>query len=129
MNLPPILDIFKSLLASSVFVRFWTSFGLNWLEFNLLELLFYNLSPISAQFGANYDKRIVAILYSKIINYSCQMLLLVKVLNFLVVIRTASLLCLNHCDCRTWLRVSQPPLNHDQVEEPLNLYYHQFKAT
>ena len=68
MNLPPILDIFKSLLASSVFVRFWTSFRQNWLEFNFLELLFYNLSPISAHFGAIYDKRIVAILFSYIIN-------------------------------------------------------------
>ena len=49
-------------------MRFWTSFGLIWLDFNLLELLFYNLSPISAHFGAIYDKRIVAILYSYIIN-------------------------------------------------------------
>ena len=49
-------------------MRFWTSFGLNWLEFNLLEHSFCSLSSISARFGANYDKRIVAILYSKIFN-------------------------------------------------------------
>ena len=49
-------------------MRFWTSFRLNWLEFHLLEHSFYNICPISAHFGANYNKRFVAILYSKIIN-------------------------------------------------------------
>ena len=49
-------------------MQFWTSFRLNWLEFNLLEHSFYSLSHISAHVGANYNKRIVAKFYSKIIN-------------------------------------------------------------